>query len=175
MPNRHKATRGPWKGCTWGNPYHKLDWQGGLRSFPSTHASEKLKGNHNALGRRTGNCLYMRVSNCSGIKRISTWSTNIAGMKGEKIWQKTHNHWEMETESGAIHCDWIWEMACSSWRTTHIHPTLSQATSARGSRKEDGDSFRTWWSVRVENPSRPLLVNIFLTFEKKKSPEWKDK
>lgn len=43
---------------------------------------------------------------------------------------------------------------------------LSQATSAHRDRKEDGDSFRTQWSMRVENPFRPLLVKIFLTFEK---------
>lgn len=82
MSTRHKATQGPWNGCTWGNPYHKLDWQGELHFFPSTRVSEKLKGNHSASGTRTGNCLYMRVSNCSGIKRIRTRNANTAGMKG---------------------------------------------------------------------------------------------
>lgn len=174
MPTRHKATRGPWNGCTWGNPYHKLDWQGGLLSIPSTCASEKLKGNHNASGTRAGNCLYMRVSNCSGIKRIRTWNTNIAGMKGETIQQKKkkrkenpHNHWEIEAGSGATHCKWsgCWEIACFSWRATPFHPSSSQVTSVHLN-MEDGNPLRIRWSMKVKNLFRPLLVKFFLTCEK---------
>lgn len=131
MPTRHKATRGPWNGCTWGNPYRKLDWQGGLGAFPSTRASEKLKGNHNALGMRSGNCLNMRVSNCSGIKRIRTWNANIAGIKGEKIWRRTHiiKRWRQSLEpySGAG----FGERSCALWRATHFHSSFSQLTSAQ--------------------------------------------
>ena len=42
----------------------------------------KAERESHALGTRSGNCLYMRVSNCSGIKRIRTWDANIAGIKG---------------------------------------------------------------------------------------------
>lgn len=103
-----KQQRDHGMGAPGGNPYHKLDWQGGLGAFPSTHGSEKLKGNHNALGMRFGNCLNMRVSNCSGIKRVRTWNANIAGIKGEKIGHKTHiiEKWKQNLElySGV----WIW-------------------------------------------------------------------
>lgn len=137
MPTRHKATRGPWNGCTWGNPYHKLDWQGGLRSFPSTRVSEKLRGNHSASGAGTGNCLDMRVSNCSGIKRIRTWNTNIAGMKGEEIWQQTHHHWDIEAESGVTHCKWVWGGHVLLMEGNHSHPPGSQRTSCAHTRGQE--------------------------------------
>lgn len=69
----------------------------------------KAERESHALGTRSGNCLYMRVSNCSGIKRIRTWDANIAGIKGEKIPCKAHHDWEMEAGPGAMPWDGMQE------------------------------------------------------------------
>lgn len=135
-PSRRTAARGPWNECTWGNPYHKLDWQGGCGAFPGTHASEKLKGNHNALGMRSGNCLNMRVSNCSGIKRVRTWNANIVGIKGEKIWHTTHNDWKWKQNPNPtlrLRLEIMWKTAsfipqCHSQLVCVSHPNREDKT-----------------------------------------------
>lgn len=125
----------------------------------------KAERESHALGTRSGNCLYMKVSNCSGIKRIRTWDANIAGIKGRRYGAKLimTEKWKQDLEPcPGMGCR---KMACSSCWATRFHPSLSQLTSGIWTEMEGGDSFRILWRMEVENLFRPLLVKIFLTHE----------
>lgn len=187
MKKQYKRTP---KGCQPGAKQHRdhgmgapgeilitnwIDREGSVRS-PAHVPLKSWKGITILQERELGIAYIMRVSNCSGIKRIRAWNTNIAGTKGEKIWQKKkkakkpktrktpQNHWEIEAESGAIH--WVDVrrslVLCGGQLS---HPSGSQLTFVHLN-MEDGNSLRIQWSMKVEKLFRPLLVKFFLTCEK---------
>ena len=83
MPSRRRAAPGPC-GAAPGEILitNWIDREG--RFLPQDRRLWKAERESRALGTGSGNCLYVRVSNCSGIERIRTWEANVAGIKGRR-------------------------------------------------------------------------------------------
>lgn len=136
------------------------------RFLPQDMRLWKAERESRALGTRSGNCLYVRVSNCSSIERIRTWDANVARIKGEKIRLESHHRRETEAEPGGTPWDGRQGDRPFLGGLTHFHPSFPQVTSGIWTEMEGGDTFRSQWSM-VQNRYRHLLVKIFLTQDKK--------
>lgn len=165
-PSRRRAARGPCRGCA--RDILIANWIDREGRFPPQDACLwNAERDSHALGTRSGNWLYVRVSNCSRIERIRPWDANVARIKGEKVRRECHHHGEMEAEPGGAPGTGGRKTARPFLgRVTHIHPSFPQVTSGVWTEMEGGDSFRIQWDM-VQNLYRCLLVKVFLTHEKK--------
>lgn len=126
--NQAQSNTGTMERAHLGKSFPQIGLTGRACSCPRACASEKLKGKHSVLGRRTGNCLYMRVSNCSGIKRIERATQILPERRGRRyggrltITEKWKQDLQPHSEIGFRDIP-------------RVHPSLSQETSAHLNRK----------------------------------------